>query len=1131
MEGSVNQGFRRFFVFSCMAVLALSLAIVGAVSAQVISGDLVGTVLDKTGAAVPGAHIEAVNVDTGAKLETEANDSGEYRLNNLPVGTYNVSASASSFGTTTVNSVKIELNKTLTQQITLEIKGAVTSIEVSGTAATLDTTTSQLQTTFNEKDLADLPAASAGNSGVLNLSLLSSGVATSGGVGVGSGPSVGGQRPRNNNFTIEGVDNNNKGVTGPLVSVPNDAVAEFSLLQNQYSPEFGHSSGGQFNTVVKSGTNSFHGLAYIYNQNRDYDALDTLNALQGLGSGPNCLSLGGSACSAPGPRFDQNRIGGQIGGPVIKNKLFFFANYEYKPLGQSLGAGAVCGPTAAGFATIDATPGLSATNLAIFEKYVPAGTITGAGCKSINWVNKTKIPTAGIVVPAAFFQNSKFVTTSMDWDISTKDQLRGRYIYNSVVGIDNTPTFPAFFTPQPNKYHLVTLNEYHTFTPTLTNEIRLGFNRFAQTFSAGNFSFPGLDSFPNLQFNDLGQLQVGPDPNAPQGAIQNTYQLAESITWTKNKHTLKFGLEGRKVIAPQNFTQRARGDYEYTQTLSYLQDQVPDSLAERSNGNSIYYGDQTALYWYANDNWRIRPNFTLNLGLRYEYTTIPSTLRLQTLNAAASVPGLIDFGEPKAPKNNWGPRIGFAYSPGNNGRTSIRAGAGIAYDIYFDNLGLLSLPPQLSSTIDCAPVGGYNCPNPFTAGGGILPGPGGLTTFASVADQRAATAAQVPVDQKSPKSIDWTLGIQHTFWNDFTVEVRYLGTRGIHLPAQIRLNTLSVVTPSQFLPTYTSAPTQAALDASTIDLNTLENANPFVPAYDAAGFNQSFITSYQPWASSTYHGLAAQLTKRFSHGVQFVAAYTYSHLIDDATAEVFSTVLAPRRAQDGLNLSADRANSILDHRHRFTLALVYDEPFFKNGNRFLRNTVGNWEIAPIYTYQSGQWVTAQSGIDSNLNLDSAGDRTILNPSGVKGTGTGVTPLCNSAALATCPTTLTDALNNPVGVVGYLANSNAQYIQAGYGALANIGRNTLQLPAINDVDVSAVKRFTITERFRIEFQVQALNVLNHPQYVGGFLNDIAPIGYTGSQRTILEPQNSTFNNPAAVFSSNPRALQLALKIFF
>src|SRR3984893_12504825 len=176
MEASVNQGFRRFFVFSCIAVVVLSLAIVGGVSAQIISGDLVGTVLDKTGAAVPGAHIEAVNVGTGGKLETDANDSGEYRLNNLPVGTYNVSDSAPSFGTTTVNGVRVELIKTLTQQITLEIKGAVTSIEVSGVAATLDTTTSQLQTTFDEKQLADLPSASAGNSGVLNLSLLSAGV-------------------------------------------------------------------------------------------------------------------------------------------------------------------------------------------------------------------------------------------------------------------------------------------------------------------------------------------------------------------------------------------------------------------------------------------------------------------------------------------------------------------------------------------------------------------------------------------------------------------------------------------------------------------------------------------------------------------------------------------------------------------------------------------------------------------------------------------------------------------------------------------------------------------------------------------------------------------------------------------
>jgi len=1108
---------KKLTVFSLTTML-LWFTAVQQLSAQVISGDLVGTILDKSAAVVPGARVEATKTDTGVKYETKANENGEYRFNNLPVGSYSVSASAADFATSTVNGTVVELNKTSTLQITLEVKGAATTVEVTGAPATLDTTTAQLQSTFEAKDLGDsaLTVSGGTGSGVLNLSLLSAGVATSGGVGVGTGPSVGGQRPRNNDFTIEGVDNNDKSITGPLVMVPNDAVAEFSLLQNQFSPEFGHSSGGQFNTVVKSGTNSFHGLAYVYNQNRNYDAFDSLDAIGGLTSNP---------------RFDNNRFGGQVGGPVVKNKLFFFVNYEQEPLGKAATAGAVCSPTAASFAVINATGGLSATNLAIFEKYVAPGTTLNADCAPINWVGGTTLPTAGLAVTAPFFTNYRFVTTSMDYDISSKDQVRGRYIYNSQVGLDNSAALPAFFLSLPNKFHLVTINEYHTFSPTLTNEVRLGFNRFAQNVSAGDFSYPGLDTFPNLQLNDLGFLQIGPNPRAPQSRIQNTYQLTEAITWTTNAHTLKFGIEGRKLIAPSTFTQRVRGDYEYNDTLTFLEDGVPDSVAERSNGNPIYYGDQSAVYWYANDDWRIRKNLTLNLGLRYEYTTVPFTLRSQNLNEAASVPGLIDFGSPQAPKNNWGPRVGFAYSPGDSGRTSIRAGAGIAYDVLFDNLGVLSLPPQLSSTIDCAPVGNYACPTPFLADGGIPSGPGGIATFPTIADQRAATSAFVPVNQKDPKSIDWTLGVQHTFAKDFTAEVRYVGTRGIHLPAQIQLNKQPVVTSANFLPTYTTAPSQATLNASTIDLADLEAMSPIVPAYNAAGFNEGNITAYEPWSTSTYHGLATQINKRFSHGVQFVGAYTYSHLIDDATAEVDTTVLAPRRAQNGLDLSADRANSILDHRHRLTFSLVYDEPFFKGSNAFLRNTVGGWEVAPIYTYQSGQWVTAQSGIDSNLNGDSAGDRTILNSSGVPGTGSGVIPLCTSA-VAVCPATVDSALANPTGVVGYVAtNPTAQYIEAGYGALADVGRNTLQLKPINDVDLTALKRFSINERFKIEIRGSATNVFNHAQYVGGFLNDVGPIGFIGAQRSMLEPSDPAFNNPSAVFSSNPRALTLIVKLFF
>jgi hypothetical protein len=224
--------------------------------------------------------------------------------------------------------------------------------------------------------------------------------------------------------------------------------------------------------------------------------------------------------------------------------------------------------------------------------------------------------------------------------------------------------------------------------------------------------------------------------------------------------------------------------------------------------------------------------------------------------------------------------------------------------------------------------------------------------------------------------------------------------------------------------------------------------------------------------------------------------------------------------------------------------LVYDVPYFKKGNAFVKNTIGNWEFAPIYTYQSGQWVTAQSGVDANLNGDSAGDRTIWNASGVSGTGSDVVPLCTSAVpVADCTqaNVLKTAFKDPnsgltynveANVVGYKAvNPNAQYIRAYYGALANVGRNTLQLPPINDIDLTALKRFTLTERFRIEFQAQFFNLLNHPQWVGGRLNDVAPIGYTGSQVSALQPQNPDFNLPSTQFASNARTMQLGFKFFF
>lgn len=1130
--GSTGLLSALFFVLLLLSVISAP------VGAQVISGDLVGTIFDKSGAAVPNASVEAVNVGTGVKYATTATENGEYRFNNLPVGTYNVSASAANFATTTINSFKVELNKVSTQNITLDVKGAVATVEVTGAPPALDTSTAQITNEFEEKLNADLPTASIGL-GVLNESLLTAGVATSGGIGAGTGPSVGGQRPRNNDFTIEGVDNNNKSVTGPLVNVPNDAVAEFSFLQNQVSPDFGHSSGGQFNQVVKSGTNEYHGEAYLYSQNRNFNAIDQATKRNGFTSNQ---------------RFDDNRMGGTVGGPIIKDKLFFFGDIEYEPVGQATVLGApICAPTAAGYSALAALPGISQTNLGILQKYLsPAaaqdttgicGTQGKTGLETVtgNGGASATVPEGILSFAGPNYTNNWRGVASIDYDLSSKDQIRGRYIYNSIVGIDTAANLPAFYLNSPAKFHLVTINEYHTFSATLQNEFRVGYNRFDTSTPAGNFSFPGLDVFPNILIQSLGGVNIGPNPNAPQFTIQNTYQAADSVTWTHNAHTFKMGVEGRKLIAPESFTQRSRGDYEYTTLSQYLDDISPDIIAQRSVGASTYYGDQSALYWFVNDDWRVRPNLTVNLGLRYEYTTIPFGERSQVLNQAASVPGVIGFGEPQAATNNYGPRIGIAYSPGTSGRTSIRAGFGIAYDVLYDNIGILSLPPQLSVTENALPKA--NEPN-FLANGGLPPGKGGITTFdlsnpkcvgftTAVACQRAFTTTQVVVNQKDPKAMDWTLGVQHTFGSDYTVEVRYLGTRGIHLDVQSIVNLQPLVTPSLFLPTYFSAPSQATLNASTVNLNTILNSGDgVVPRYDAAGFNQNALTAFQPEGSSTYNGLATQVTRRFNHGLQFIGAYTFSHTIDNSTADFFSTIITPRRPQDFQNLAADRANSALDHRHRLTFTMLYDEPFFQHSNAFLKNTLGNWEIAPIYTYQSGEWAVAQSGIDSNLNGDSAPDRTIWNPAGVPGTGTGVIPLCTSAA-PSCPTTMSGALKNPGVVVGYLAtNPSAQYVQAGYGALANVGRNTMQLPPIDDVDATALKRFTITERFKAEFSVQAFNVFNHPQFIAGLLNQVNSVGVTSSGvRNLFEPQSGVFNKPSLELPSNARSMQLALKLFF
>jgi hypothetical protein len=987
--------------------------------------------------------------------------------------------------------------------VTLQVGESKTVVEVTGSSVTIDTTTAQVQSTFESKQLADLPVTGTG-SGVLNLALYTSGVSSSGAVGAGDGPSVGGQRPRNNNFTIEGIDNNSKSVTGHLASIPNDAVQEFSILANQFSAQYGHSSGGQFNQVLKGGTNEFHGMLYEYLDNRKMNAADQINVVNGVDLHP---------------RYDNNRFGGNIGGPIKKNKLFFFFDYEYNPVGSSGSGGVIYAPTTNGYSVLSNIPSVSANNLAVMKQYLPAqstATDPAAFGGAFPTVDGKPVEMGQFSFLAPNYTNYYTYLVSVDYTLSEKDQLRGRYVRNNSSGQDTAANLPAFWVPLTQPNYLATLTEFHNFSPNLTNEFRLGFNRYSQVYNVGSQTFPGLDAFPNLTIDELG-VNIGPDPNAPQETIQNLYQITDNLSWLKGAHTITAGGDFKKFISPQSFTQRGRGDYEWDTLENYLTDQIP-YFGERTTGNFIYYGDQIQFGAYVNDAWKVRPNFTVNLGVRYERTTLPYGERLQTVNAISNVPGLISFGNPKPQNLNFEPRVGFAWSPGTSGQTSIRGGFGINYDQLFDNLGILSAAPQFQQTVD---VGGNPGGN-FLAGGAI-PANASSGTL-SQADARALTGGYIP-DQKLPKSLQWNIGIQRVIHEDYTVELRYLGTRGLQLPIQDRLNVGSVVTPQNALPVYLSTPSQAALDSLTSTQAALNNAyntpgaglGKFLPQYLNAGF-ESNIVGFMPMGASTYHGLAAQVTRRFHNGLQFVGSYTFSHNIDNSTAEVFSTYTSPRRVQDFQNLNAERSSSALDHRQRLTMATVYDVPFFKGSNWFLRNIVGNWELAPIFTYETGSLVTPQSAVDANLNGDAAGDRTVLNPMGTANIGTGVTALKNSAG----------------AVVAFVANNpNARYIQAQKGVLATAGRQTEHLRPIDNIDFSLMKRLNLyKERCKLELGGRFFNFLNHPQYTGSRISDVASIGYTGTDvYNFLNPSKSTFYQPDKVFSSNPRSIQVTAKFIF
>ena len=1080
------------FVFHSLLILVLTAV---SVFAQATGGRASGTVTDATGAVIPNATVTLKNDATGQTVVTQTTAAGAYNFPNIPVGAYSVKIAADGFKAT-ASEIVITLNQESVVDVQMQTGEVSDQVNVTAAAGgTIQTDASQLSSSWNSRQSLELPII--GN--YYSLALLSPNVvATSTGV-VGTGGTIGGARPRGNSFNIDGVNNDDPSVTGPSTKLILDAIQEFTVLTNNFNAEFGSAAGGQFNTITMSGTNKMHGSLFSYMQNE---------------------SLNARWSNAARPYFRDHRFGGTIGGPIVANKLFYFGAYQYDRIKQDALTSSYLAPTEAGLQQIAGITGVSSfvvdtlrSNLAL----APTSTTT-----------RTVLGTAGIPfglvslsVPAG--SREHLFQTNIDHLPNDKNQFRYRFSFERRRAEQPGGGNAKFNNLQAYDSRLFSATWVRVFSPTIVNDARIAYRRINENYPLKDAN---ISNFPNLVVTEL-NLNLGPNQVLPQGApANNSYQISDALSWMRGAHTFKFGGEMRRQIYSQRFLAFARGNYDYASFDQLLLDQSPQASSSfRSTGSDGFTGNQFKYAGFAQDDWKLKPNFTLNLGMRYEYSTLPRDLATQALNAVSSTPGVLEFNVPRTDRNNFGPRLGFAWSPtmkgrlggwlfGEPGKSAIRGNFGVSYYENFYNLVITSLPPQFQQTLTPTSANaafGLDPNRPFLQSGGI---PNQLMPLTDAASARSLTNALIP-DQVSPSSLAWSLSYQRELAPKMVMEIRYLGTRGRHLPVQTRLNAPAVVNSAMVIPTYLTTPdvSQLAGLPTLGDVRAMQSVNARPLA--SQGFSTN-LTSYQFAGASQYDAASISVTRQFTQGLAFNWAYTWSTTIDDSTVELNSSAINPRRPQDFYNLRADRGRSALDIPHRLAMSFSYDLAYFEAAdNKVVRHALGGWQLHGIFQAQSGQPITVLSNVDANFNRDSAGDRTIFNPAGFAGSSIGVTPI-NALGQAV-------AMGNNATVAYVANNPNAQYIVAGLGARTTAGRNTLRTNGYNRADLNLTKIFRFGERGQhVRFGAEFFDVFNQqPRTVAGI----------GALTTAFATAGNPFFNNYNFGTYTGRQVQLRAKLVF
>jgi Carboxypeptidase regulatory-like domain len=1165
---------RRCLTGGYFVAILFSLGATPSVHAQQATAQLTGTVRDTSGAVVVGATITLRNSQTNIARTLKSDKDGNYLFTFIPIGTYELTVVQQGFDKYVRRGITLEINQNAHLDVPLRIGTTSQVVEVTGDVTQVDTVSATLGKVETTQRILDLPLVERDT---LQLGLLQAGVfAPDQDDGSGNPFSVSGQRSESMTFLLDGADNNDFLGNNIVVNPNPDAVAEFKILTNNYTAEYGRTSGGIVNQVIKSGTNSIHGSAFEFFRNTTLDASDYF--LQQV------------------PVLRRNIFGGTVGFPIKKDKLFFFASYQgtRRSEGQNSGFLPVLDQAERGGDFTELYTGQinpqtgydygQLFNPTTGNAYTCSG---GATCNVIpvdpvigNYISDylplpNRPNNVFISDPVAKISENQFIFR-FDYNISSKDTLSGVYIFddtpdqypfeiiNGASTGGDVPVGSGF--SDANRYQSGNLTWTRTITPTLLNELRFATNRVATydavpttTTSPAELGFSTVHpddpkgTAPPLM-NVTGDFNLGPSPQGPTKIHDTTFQYQDTLSWTHGRHDMKFGADLRWVENNFNFDFYNNGSFFFGQGGSFTGNTLADFVGGFFDNyyqfSNAVYGIRThSLYFFGEDAWKATNRLTINYGLRYEYNSPQEDPHNEIMGwfpgqqstvFPQAPPNFLYPGDPGTPnrgmvypdRNNFAPRFGFAWDMLGNAKLVMRGGAGIFYDIEDGALNLQfgGQPPfgYVANNYPCFgtdPTNGDGC-LAATSNGSFVADPfqnlysdpfpfaGKRGTFFTPAMPFAYVTWP---HFRTPYAENFNFGFQYQLDNATMIEAVYVGSLGRKAIGSIETNypLLSTLQQQYLANGYSGLNPECARPLAACD-------SPLDPAGVPTGAQQIFTNISDATSSSNQFQL--EVDRRLSHGVQFRLAYTNAKTIDDVSGfRARSSTFT-----DPTNPGFDRGLADFDAPQRLVISPIWQVPWdrpFKN-NLVMRKITEGWTVATIASFQSGNPFTLFSENNSG-ELDNYLDRPdVIGPvakfdprsqhtfsPNANGVNGSCLPNTVTGNFLIDPTNIVCSVGPPVGVTdASLTTGGVPLFTHG-----NIRRNAMRGPGINNWDFSIQKDFKFMEDKSIEFRSEFFNAFNHAQFYSPTYQDGA-IGF-----------DSLFGQVSA--DRGPRVLQFALKIYY